>query len=663
MKPATADALFVAFATANEPGYDLQRLGTRRYVDDARFAILGGAVAAGAGPVRFFSDVLGAGADVEQLDAVMRQSIGSNTIVVAHNVHFVATILERTLGIRAARMFDTAAYARYLGLGGNLSNVASWLGYESPDACPRDAMALRSSANMPKIARHCMVSVALIKTVFQHAVDNPAFPEVEFDIVNHTAQLNQRGVRIDQRRVEKLLSTLIGRRDRELEAFTRRFAFNTTDINRPGKALAFIADQFSVKMTALDRKGDDFRRAIDAGGDLADFLLGRARLQTLSKAIKNASAYGSIKGGRVQGVLKYYGAHTGRFSAGSSDAEKVNLHGLAKGSKVLGLPELGLERTILVPGDDGLFRSADLSSIEARVVAWLAGELDLLDRLGRADEDVYSWFAGLIFPGVVITKGGANSRLRSLGKEAMIGSMFGMGLPALIKLVRTKQIPCTERDITSAYETFHDSFPLIRPLRRALFHALLDATEDSPTKIAACHVYCAEAEQSSAPTVAIELPTGRTLFYRSVRVEMEATFYGPTPAFWFAPSFGGKSKSSPSSHRHKRRRFSDGVVRARVTPQVVIENVAQAVARDVMIHQVLELERRGLPVEWHTHDEIVVTCGPCTCTGTCDSTCTWIIAGRELDDVMGNVPSTLPGLAGLPVRGELNAAVRETYAP
>jgi DNA polymerase len=507
-----------------------------------------------------------------------------------------------------------------------------------------------------------MSIVSLTKAIFEHAIMNPAFPDIEFEVVDHTAKINQRGVRVDPARVEKLVGTLVRRRESELESFARRFAFDTSNINNVSKTLEFIACTFKTRMESLDRKGDDFRRATDRGGELVQFLLGRARLQALSRAIKHATAYSLILGGRVCGVLKCYGAHTGRFSAGSRDAEGVNLHGLSKGSKALGLPELGLERTILVPDDGWFFRSADLSTIEARVVALLAGESDLLGRFSRADEDVYCWFAGLIFPGVEITKGGPNSHLRALGKEAMIGCCFGMGIVTLTKLVRTKQIPCTDADIQRAYDTFQESFPYIKGLRGALFNAFQDAAADTATKLAGCQFYCADVEGPSAPTVAIELPTGRTLFYRSVRFETEVTAYGIRPATWFAPSFGGRGKSSSSRQHYKRRRFADGVVRDRLTPQVVIENVAQAIARDIMVHQVLELERRGLQVAWHTHDEIVIACPACTCGDACASSCTWTVAGQELASIMSSVPSTLPQLSELPLSCELNPNVRETYA-
>ena len=81
-----------------------------------------------------------------------------------------------------------------------------------------------------------------------------------------------------------------------------------------------------------------------------------------------------------------------------------------------------------------------------------------------------------------------------------------------------------------------------------------------------------------------------------------------------------------------------------------------------MVHQMLELERRGLRVAWHAHDEIVLLVNVCGCTGACASTCPWQQAGALVKDVMSRIPETLPGLESLPLGCEINRRVRTTYA-
>jgi len=663
VKPSLEQTVTVDFETVVEPGYSLQRLSTRQYVDDPRFFILGVAIAVGDGRVRFF--FAGARRPGDSLEAalqILRAQRDAGATLVAHNAHFEGMILDRSFGLHFTRTFDTAAYARALGIGASLASFARWLGHEKLEAPPFDRNTLRDPALLEKMARYCMTDVALCRKGFVHALDNASFPDVEFDVINHTTQVNLRGVRLGEEQVATLLQTLRGRRDAELETFARTYRFDTSDINKSKRVLGFIRDHFGTSMRSLDRKKDEFANAITRGGDLADFLMSRARLQALSKGVGKAAAYAAIPSGRVYGILRYYGAHTGRFSAGGRDAEKLNLHGLGKGNELLALPELGLERTVVIPEDGQVFCAADLSAIEARVVAFLAGETELLYRF-RSGSEVYSWFAGLIFPDVVIDKAGPNRHLRKLGKEAVLGLGFGMGLPTFIRQVRAKQIPCELADIERAYATYRASFTRIMALRLELIKAFDRARVGWPVEGTFWKMRCAESEGASAPTVALDLPTGRTLYYRSVRVSRELTERGYRPALWFAPGFGGKGKAAAASHAAKRRKFEDGVVRDRLTPQVLVENLVQAVARDVMVHQMLELEAIGLPAVWHTHDEVVVTCPACACAdGACTDACPWTQAVAVLKEVMSQVPSTLPRLSDLPVACDDKPAVRRTYS-
>ena len=267
-----------------------------------------------------------------------------------------------------------------------------------------------------------------------------------------------------------------------------------------------------------------------------------------------------------------------------------------------------------------------------------------------------------MYPGVEIRKGGSNKHLRALGKTCVLGLGFGMGLPTFLGRVRAERITCSVADAKRAFAAYQSSFPRIKELRRKLMQAFEKAVQGCSTETPLWRMRCAQSSGTGAPTVAIDLPTGRSLYYRSIRIDHEMTERGPRPGVWFAPSYGGKGKAAPATKRNQRKRFADGVVRHRLIPQVVVENVVQAIGRDIMVHQVLELERRGFPVAWHAHDEIVVLCPRCACTTACGSQCGWTLAGAALLEVMGRVPATLSRLAGLPVGCELNQNVRETYA-
>ena len=665
MRPALERAVFVDVETIVDPAsYSLERTSARQYITDPRFLILGVAIAVGAGDVRFFW--WGAPREADSLRAavdILREQSRSGAALVAHEAHLDGMILALDIGIRFERMFDTAAYARGIGIGASLANVAQWMGYErTAEAPPFTVQSLSDPVLLQRMATYCATGVALCREVFLRAVSDPEFPDIEFDIIDHTTRLNLRGVRICAQRATVLLETVQTRRNVEIEALALTHpTFNTSDMNSEARVGRYIQSRFGVRMHSLSRKKDDVATAMAQGGELAEFLVRRARLQALSKAVRKVTAYATRKEDRVYGILKFGGAHTGRFAAGGRDSEKLNLHGLGKGKDELGLPELGLERTVIVPDDGRLFCAGDLASIEARIVAWLAGQDDLVERF-RSGEDVYSWFAGLIFPGVTITKSGENSALRKLGKEAVLGLGFGMGLPTFNRQVRSKGIPCSDDDIRRAYDIYQASFGRIQRLRYAIQEAFATAVWGQWTTLAGLYVHRTRSSEPAGPHVAITLPTGRTFLYRSVRIEEELTERGLRPVYWFAPNLGGKGKPAAAHNRAKRRRFADGILRDRISPQVLVENVTQAIARDVMAHQVLVLESLGLPVAWHNHDEIIVSCPRCLCSGPCAPGCSWAMAGRLVAEVMTRVPATLPALSTLPLACEMNRDVRETYA-
>jgi DNA polymerase len=383
--------------------------------------------------------------------------------------------------------------------------------------------------------------------------------------------------------------------------------------------------------------------------------------------VQNANAYAKIPCGRIYNFAHYYGAHTGRFTAGGRDAGKLNIHTLFKTKNSAKIPELGRERTLIVPSEGCSFRAADLSNIEARVVAWAAQETTLLDQFATPGSDVYIWFAQPIFPGVTIVKGGENDHLRQLGKEAVLGLGFGMGFDKFLERVRAA-VPGVDADLVKTmFDAYREMFPRIRRIRYALHGRFADAVDQHLASFAGTFTFHLSREPTAAgPTVVVGLPTGRSLFYRSVLAEEELGPYGPQRAYWYAQSATCHPDIRSRGRGQGQRRFPDGQIRARVTPQVLVENVVQAVARDLMVHQAMQLEDEGLRVALHAHDEVVAECAACVCTGAAarqhDEDCRWTAAGKVMKRIMSAVPPTLPRLSGLPVACELKEEVRTTYA-
>jgi DNA polymerase len=316
-----------------------------------------------------------------------------------------------------------------------------------------------------------------------------------------------------------------------------------------------------------------------------------------------------------------------------------------------------------VPSDGNDFVAADLATVEARVVAWVADETALLDQFREPDTDVYIWFVQQIFVGVRIVKDGENDHLRQLGKETILGLGFGMGYETFLKKVR-EAMPEVDADIVrTLFDAYQASFPRIRAIRYALMSAFSRAVSESAVStIGKCTFEPSSAPEALSPSVVVRLPTGRALYYRSVIIEREPTAIGSRPVFWYAPH--ANLTRTPARARAKGERlFADGQRRVRLTPQVLVENVVQAIARDVMVHQVLEIARLGLRPAFHAHDEEVFECDACDCVDAAAhrADCPWTTAGALVERVMSDVPSTLPALAGLPLKAELKRSVKERY--
>lgn len=655
-RPSIDDAVFVDFETAMAPGYSLKNMSTRRYVADARFHILGVAIALGSGPVDFFWN--GAKREADNLNAareLLTRECAAGRRFVSHNVGFDGLVAASIWGLEFGSYFDTSAHCRYLGIGASLASGAKHIGKTKLAAPEFTASALENPALLSQLARYCATDTALCRELFALAVNDPTFPSFEFDVVSQTIQMNLRGLPIDQGAVSKMLHAVRARRDFELSEFAATYSFDATDLQRPARVKAFLASAFKVHLSSLAKTDRHYLRLMEANSPAAAFLRHRARLTRLNQAVKKSIALQDVGTGPVKNFANYYGAHTGRFSGGGRDAEKVNIHGMAKHGDI---QEVKLERSIVVPPPDLLFRAADLSTIEARVVAWLADEQALLERF-RAGEDVYVWFARQIFPERTIIKNGENGHLRGLGKTCVLGLGFGMGFETFLTRAQLAVPGCSASDVRQAYDTYQTMFQRIVVIRRQLLRAFERATRGESTIEM---LYSVRPAPNGPETVVIDLPTERSLFYRRVLVEGEVGDFGPRNVIWYAPrpDLQGRPSAVPTTLRNGTRRFRDGIARRRLTPQILVENVVQAIARDIMVHQALELEQRGLAPAFHAHDELVVLCRRCSCSERCTS-CAWVAAGETLSEVMSRVPSTLPRLTGLPVACEVSPTIRDRY--
>jgi len=300
-------------------------------------------------------------------------------------------------------------------------------------------------------------------------------------------------------------------------------------------------------------------------------------------------------------------------------------------------------------------------------VAALAGE-EAMMRLFRERRDIYVWRGNQVFPGKNIVKNGENDYLRNLCKEAVLGLGFGMGIKKFLERVLLVDSTLPAEDVKRVFATYQNKFPRIAQLRKDYWRAFVRAADFGvATRIGRC-LFARSTDASRGLTVAVHLPTGRRLFYRSIETTEVVKSWGPGKDYWYAPDY--EYEVNPDRHRGthgaKVRKCADGRVRDLVNSVAIVENIVQAVARDILMHQMLEVQRsENLRPLFHVHDELVCECPPCTCGSTEKAmhaaSCPWVQAGSELVMAMSRIPASLSAIADIPVEAELSAQVRGSY--
>lgn len=357
------------------------------------------------------------------------------------------------------------------------------------------------------------------------------------------------------------------------------------------------------EVPALAKKDEEFIRLSFSSYEGISALV-NARLIERSAATSQArlSKMRAVAGGLgVMPVhLVYYGAHTGRWSGGGG----FNFQNLTNPDRERdpGKREIAAAIRESFEAPDGyVFIGADAAQIEARVSAWIAGQWDLLDQF-KQGIDVYSAFISEVLgEDIHKPKGGeppevaSHLRLmRHVGKEAVLALSYSMGWRKFV--MRLREDPEIARlfesgemsnelatDVVKQYrEKYTDIVETWGDLNNAFFVAKdRGAREVGPIKFRA-----GTAIASRLPVVNVTLPSGRVLYYRDIRQELVA---------------GGKQANNGSVGRE----WKHGAGQ-RLYGGLILENVTQAVSRDIIVESIIRAELdRKLPLVLHVHDSIV----------------------------------------------------------
>ena len=333
--------------------------------------------------------------------------------------------------------------------------------------------------------------------------------------------------------------------------------------------------------------------------ELADALVLRQQLAKSSVKKYQAMQNAVCSDGRARGMFQFYGANrTGRWAGRLIQMQNLPQNHLSDLAEARGLVRSGdfeavkmlyedvpdtlsqLIRTAFIPREGAMFYVADFSAIEARVIAWFAGE-SWRQEVFAEGKDIYCASASQMFR-VPVEKHGVNGHLRQKGKIAELALGYGGSVGAL-KAMGALEMGLTEEELQPLVQAWRAANPNIVKFWWDVDRAVLTAVRDkATTETHGIRFLC------RSGMLSILLPSGRMLNYVKPKIG-ENRFGGSCITY---EGVGGTKKWE--------RLDSYG-------PKFV-ENVVQATARDILCYAMKTL--RCCSVTMHIHDELVIEADP-----------------------------------------------------
>lgn len=418
-------------------------------------------------------------------------------------------------------------------------------------------------------------------------------PESEWAAYTLDQQINDAGIMLDPVLVDSAVET-----DTEHRAHTLAKAQALTGLDNPNSPIQ-LKEWLAAKGHPLESLAKAYvAEALEtATGDVRDMLLLRGELAKSS--VKKYQAMQNVAGddGRARGLIQFYGAgRTGRFAGRLVQVQNLPRNYLPDLDQARTLIRKGnldavellyesvpdtlsqLIRTAFVPSFNHRFIVADYSAIEARVIAWLAGETSTLDAF-RAGKDLYCETASRMF-GVPVEKHGINSELRQKGKIAVLACGYGGSVGALTAM-GALTMGLHESELKPIVDAWRNANPHIVWFWQEVEDAALTAiTTKRPVQLRNL-TFSVE-----SGILFIELPSGRRLAYVKPGLG-ENRFGGSSISYWGVTT--GRRWGRLETYGGK-----------------LVENIVQAVARDLLVHGMHNVADAGHQIVMHVHDEIVV---------------------------------------------------------
>jgi DNA polymerase len=597
-------------------GVDLKKTGVYAYTGSPDFEILLLAYAFDDGPVAIIDLASG-----EKLPQEVLQALTDPTVIkTAFNANFERTCLTRYLStpMPPEEWHCSQAHALTLGLPASLEGVAKCL--KLPQQKMQEGKQLIRFFSMPcratksnggrtrNLPEHDPVKWELFKTYCKQDVEversirqklnNYPMPEQELRLWFLDQKINDYGVRVDMRLVKNAIRCDALHQEKLMKEATHLTGLDNP--NSPAQLKSWLEDKHGIQIESMAKD-----MVAEALAEVANPIAKRAlelRQEMSRTSVKKYEAMDRAvcADERVRGLLQYYGASTGRFSG-----RLVQIHNLPRNN----MSDLDLARRLLSAGNyealellfenvpdvlSQLIRTAfipspghrlivsDFSAIEARIVAWLAGEKWVIDTFNDHGK-IYEMTASKMFrvPMELIVKGRPEYELRQKGKVACLACGYQGSVGALIAMGALK-MGLQESELPEIVAAWRKANPKIVKLWWDLEAAAIRAVKDKTVQKLQRNVKLFY----KAGVLFMQLPSGRSLAYVRPRIELDERFgrdklsyEGVELGKWCRiDTYGGK----------------------------LAENLTQAIARDCLVESLFRLDAAGYKIAFHVHDEVVL---------------------------------------------------------
>lgn len=423
-------------------------------------------------------------------------------------------------------------------------------------------------------------------------------PKFETNLYRLDQKINDKGIEVDIN-LAKNAASFDRRFSKEVKDYVRDLT-GVENPNSPAQLKRWLSDQLQEEVNTLAKEHVEALLKKVEPGPIREVLLARQKLGKTStkKYLAMINCQGESK--RIRGLFQFYGANrTGRWAGRLVQVQNLpqnHLKDLEEARQIVASGDYGLAnilydnvpkilseliRTAFVAKEGHTFAVADFSAIEARVLSWLAGE-SWREEVFRTHGKIYEASAAMMY-GVPIESIDKGSDLRQRGKTAELALGYQGAVGAMKQMDKGKS-GLTEKDMKSIVHKWRKANPSIVQL---WYNVDKCAQRAVKTRKRIISKFKNLEFKYDGTALTVRLPSGKKLYY------WEPTFK--------LNKFGNQALAYRGVDQNTKR-----WVHIETYGGKLVENIVQAISRDLLAYSMLKLDREGLDIVMHVHDEAAV---------------------------------------------------------